>query len=178
MSCFPPWNSEVKQMGPIFLWFLDNQWCLLSIRKRGSLLTYVSRQISSALKTYAVRTTHPCSVSCTQWVQKFTSSVGREESLVVLFRKVQKKPEYLGCGTRRATVLANPVPKWCSRAAPASWKYCGNTAPLALESHVLEALLPGSQHHPLRRAFCYFAITLYTEMWFIWDQLNYSLYWL
>lgn len=149
-------------MGPIFLWFLDTQCCLINIWKHGPLLIYAYRQISSALKGYAVRTTHSCSVTCTQWAQKFTSGVGREKSLVVLFRKVQKKTEYLGCDVRRATVLAKPPPKQYSRAATASWEYCGNTAPLALESQVLEALLPDSLQHPLRRAFYYFPITLYT----------------
>lgn len=41
-------------------------------------------------------------------------------------------------------MLAKPLPEQCSRAATASWEYCGNTAPPALESWVLEALLPDS----------------------------------
>lgn len=118
-------------MGPIFLWFLDTRWCLLNIWKQ-------------ALKAYVVRTTHPCPVSCTQWAQKVTSGVEREKSLLVVFRKIQKKTEYLGCGIKRATVLAKPLLEQCSRAATASWEYCGHTAPLALESWVLEALLPDS----------------------------------
>lgn len=46
----------------------------------------------------------------------------------------------------KATVLAKPVPKQCSRAVTASWEYCGNTAPLVSESQGLEALLRFLKH--------------------------------
>lgn len=93
--------------------------------------TYAYRQISSALKAFAVRTTHPCSVSCTQRAQKLTSGVGREESLVVLFRKVQKKIEYLGCG---ATVKGHCAYKACAKVVQQGshcklgilWEHCSS----------------------------------------------------
>lgn len=54
--------------------------------------------------------------------------VWKGSRVVVLFRKVQKKTEYLGCGIRRSTVLAKPAPKQRSSHCKLEmlWEYCSS----------------------------------------------------
>lgn len=78
-----------------------------------------------------------------------------------------EKRDYFGCGIRRATVLAKPLPKLSSRTAPASREYCS----CASKSRVPEALLPDAVFSAAslksKRDFCYFHVTLYADTWFI-----------
>lgn len=64
------------------------------------------------------------------WGERGWSCISLQES--------QEKREYFGRGVRRTTVLAKPLPKLCSRAAPVSREYCSS----ASKSQVPEALLP------------------------------------
>lgn len=84
-----------------------------------------------------------------------------------LSREAQKKNRYFGCGVRRATVLAKPLPKLHSRAVPAGREYRS----CASESQAPEALLPDTVFSAAslwsKTDFCYFHIMLYAAMWFI-----------
>lgn len=92
---------------------------------------------------------------------------GKREGSCISLQESPEKREYFGCGVRRATVLAKPLPKLHSRAAPVSREYCS----CALESQVPEASLPDTVFSAAslksKTDFFCFHIMLYTDMWFI-----------
>lgn len=115
-------------------------------------------QISSK-GTY--RLTCPCPVRCTWWTQRLTTGVGREEGLIFLSRKVQKKENIL------AVALEGPLrlQSLCQSCTAGQPLRAGNIAPVLQRARFWKLcfLTQSFLQHLLKVSSCYTQICGFFE---------------